>query len=464
MPVIFGRPIPESVHPPTVGNAVAEAAIRECPHCAGDISPDGAAFLVHTSFSRRHRQYVRVECVNCAWQCADCEDWFSRGLWDDSHCNANDQRICEACSENYDQCSSCDNIFHHDNMVGDACDECHNFEVAGDDEDEDEAEPIGLDAVADDELRRLQLASRQAARNYDIAPTGETAQAYNRASQAYTDAVERQRADTRSQWPPPRAINEYNYKPAPRFHGADIATVPADMPFYGLEVEAESMGNTLQSIERRIRIDPVWYAKHDGSLRSGAEFVSHPGTFKAWMQHDFGLLTDLQGIGWRSYDTTTCGMHVHIRRTAFSQLGIVKLMRLFRVHQDLFLKLSRRRNRDALNQFSRINTRTDGELRELASRDWSHQERYAAVNLENKHTVEIRIFRGTLDPAGIKRNIALCHTLVMFVRDNGIRDMTMKGFATWISKNAEPLCGKVIGGSLKKWILDATHVIEDKGH
>ena len=61
-------------------------------------------------------------------------------------------------------------------------------------------------------------------------------------------------------------------------------------------------------------------------------------------------------------------MHVHIRRSAFSQLGIVKLMRLFRVHADLFLKLSRRRNKDALSQYARINERDDRTLRELASR------------------------------------------------------------------------------------------------
>lgn len=442
---------------------VSEETPILCEHCERELTLE-TAYSVHTSMSRRHRQFLRTECGHCAWQCADCDEWFSQSVHDDAGLNADGNEVCESCHENYSYCEGCENTVHNDDYTGDMCTNCHDSHAV-----EEEESPTRTES---EELSVLRRQYQEARRAYDLANTDATRHVYIQAERAYERAAgeedERRRTTSWGVWPPPRVINDYQYKPSPMFYhkGECIAlsTVPTDMPFYGIEVESECMGNEMgRELEKRVCTDPIWYAKRDSSIAAGAEFVSHPCSFSDWMRHDFSLFAKLRENGWRSYDTRTCGMHVHIRRMAFSQLGIVKLMRLFRVHADLFLKLSRRRDITALSTFSRINLNNDRELQELAGRKWAHSERYAAINLENRSTVEIRIFRGTLDPAGIKRNIALCHALVSFVRDNGIREMTTKGFAKWIGKHAESICGKAVGGSLKKWILDASHQIEDQG-
>ena len=285
---------------PNVGDTptLPEVDQRICGACEGAVNA-GMAFSVHTSMSRRHRQHLRAECTECAWQCADCSEWFSSDLRDGASQNAADDPICEPCGENYSWCDVCESTVHNDDYAGDnTCQSCYDSAHEDDEEEEEEEDepPTPIPAMP----TRLQVLAAE----YTRARRGSTVaraqlkgprSVSDRTRRAYEAAYEQDCERGRNAWrPPPAVINEYRYKPAPMFYHrgvqVDIASVPADMPFYGIEVESECMGCPMgHALESRVRNDPVWYAKSDGSLSAGAEFVSHPCSFSEWMKHDFDL-------------------------------------------------------------------------------------------------------------------------------------------------------------------------------
>jgi hypothetical protein len=60
------------------------------------------------------------------------------------------------------------------------------------------------------------------------------------------------------------------------------------------------------------------YLKGDGSLNDGFEIVTHPMTHD-WAMEKFPweMIEKLRRSGYRSWDTDTCGLHVHASRTSF---------------------------------------------------------------------------------------------------------------------------------------------------
>lgn len=67
-------------------------------------------------------------------------------------------------------------------------------------------------------------------------------------------------------------VENYSYKPTPIFCGCRIV-----LCYFGIEVETEGRENNLYA-EEIIGDSKIFYAKHDGSLNDGIEFVSHPCT------------------------------------------------------------------------------------------------------------------------------------------------------------------------------------------
>ena len=61
------------------------------------------------------------------------------------------------------------------------------------------------------------------------------------------------------------------------------------------------------------------YIKSDGSLEDGFEIVSHPMTleYHAEEMNWKELLREAVSMGYRSHQTSTCGLHVHVNRNAF---------------------------------------------------------------------------------------------------------------------------------------------------
>ncbi len=74
---------------------------------------------------------------------------------------------------------------------------------------------------------------------------------------------------------PLSGIHPYSFKPKPKFQGEG-------KKFIGIELEYHHCGESDSRADRIISsLAEVIYAKHDGSLNDGMEFVTHPCTPKS---------------------------------------------------------------------------------------------------------------------------------------------------------------------------------------
>ena len=225
-------------------------------------------------------------------------------------------------------------------------------------------------------------------------------------------------------------INDHDYKPTPLFYNdngkrsrepALVNTFPK--PYVGIEIEVEStrsssLGEYAEMVANNC--NGLVYNKSDGSINHGFEMVTHPMTLGYAQNHLDGLWTSfasLRKAGFRAWQTSTCGLHIHISRNSF----------LDDKHQQKFLyfiygpakdKIKKFAGRDShWSKFDKdafCSSRNDygndqGELPSLMEvvkgrrKDGitvspQASERYLAVNRNNRHTLELRFFRPSLRP------------------------------------------------------------------
>lgn len=260
-------------------------------------------------------------------------------------------------------------------------------------------------------------------------------------------------------------IRDYGYKPTAEFHRAANEQSAKTLAYFGIEVECEARAYDDRDdalIRAGYESQSLFYAKDDGSLHHGAELVSHPATWKYWQQYSFAMFSKLKEARWRSYDTDTCGMHVHISRSALSKPELFKLLKFFKDNAPLILRLSRRGSMSKLSQWASIDDGTDREIAYKVNKP-GYASRYEAVNVLNRSTIEIRIFRGTLNGASIKRNIALCAALVEYVKVATFRQLTGRDFAAWLNADGKSKIGEPEATELANWVSGQVSP-SDTGH
>lgn len=199
-----------------------------------------------------------------------------------------------------------------------------------------------------------------------------------------------------------RAINDYYYKPEPIFYGEGTR-------FFGVELEIDDAGESDSSAGELLDIAngnglEHLYCKHDGSLDDGFELVTHPMSlpyhqdFMPWGE----ILQKAIEMGYKSHQSGTCGLHIHVNRSAFGnteaqqEACIARILYFFEKHWEELLKFSRRTQRQLERWATRYGYKEQPkDILEHAKTGY-HGGRYACVNLMNADTIEFRMFRGTL--------------------------------------------------------------------
>lgn len=145
----------------------------------------------------------------------------------------------------------------------------------------------------------------------------------------------------------------------------------------------------------------------DGSLSSGFEIISQPMTINYIYKHseDFkGILKALQDNGFKSHDTSTCGLHIHVSRSILGEgtnatKNLNKLILFTETFKDEIKRFSRRDNYGYCKFTSDtrgLKNKTYYKSSEILKRLNDMGSRYQVVNTTNNNTIEIRVFRGTL--------------------------------------------------------------------
>ena len=150
------------------------------------------------------------------------------------------------------------------------------------------------------------------------------------------------------------------------------------------------------------------------------------------------LVDDLRRMGYQSYDTGRCGLHVHVSRKAFGETlennpAFYWFQRL--VNGQMFLKLSQR-GEEQMRWCKQ---------RRVSVHDYSHvpHDRYLAVNITSA-TVEIRIFRGNMLERRIRgaveaviAAVEFCKGRTMHPDDSFTNEQVEAAFKSWLAEQPD---------------------------
>lgn len=210
-------------------------------------------------------------------------------------------------------------------------------------------------------------------------------------------------------------VHSYSYRPRPHFFGEGSYHL-------GFELEVESSDNKKSGAQFIFdRLGSHAYLKEDGSLDDGFEIVTHPHTLSEYQSNfDWAAIHSLRNKGFTSWNSSSCGLHVHVSRTAFGKVKRTTDVIKAQAHELRFIKLIY----DNERQITRLAGRESSyakfrDKKNLVARVkyGTQDDRYEAVNSQNSETLEVRVFKGSLKPARVLSALELVHASVEYTRD-----------------------------------------------
>lgn len=217
---------------------------------------------------------------------------------------------------------------------------------------------------------------------------------------------------------------------------------------FGFELETESEDYHVDELADFIKKQFDFIeTERDGSLDdNGIEFISHPFT-KKWFNKNINtlisLLNTLSDCGRYSHENGNCGLHIHISRSAFdSNEAIDRFVYLVNKFPIELLKFSRR-TASQLEHWAGFYNTSDLTLDYIKNVNKCDTRRYRAVNLQNRKTIEVRIFRGTLNPKTFIATFELVFNLLAYAnRGKNVLDATFSDIVNFRqSKFLKEYCG-----------------------
>lgn len=245
------------------------------------------------------------------------------------------------------------------------------------------------------------------------------------------------------------SIHSYSYRPTPYFFGKG-------QYYLGFELEIEARNNSRYEGAELVQgeLGSHAYMKDDGSLSDGFEVVTHPHTLDEYQKNfNWDFIPKLKREGYRSWNTDTCGLHVHVSRTAFGNGDIPwrspdrdQLILKRQAHELRFMKLIY----DNQRQVERIAGRSANNYATFADKGrlvhklkFGNQSsgRYSAINTENDSTLEVRVFKGSLRKERVLSALEFVAASVEYTRDLKVTSknqaLTWLRFTAYVSDNME---------------------------
>lgn len=210
------------------------------------------------------------------------------------------------------------------------------------------------------------------------------------------------------------------------------------MPYMGIELEVDKGGesdNTADEVENLFSLtddNEFIYFESDGSIDNGFEIITNPATlsFHCSLRGNYErMFRYLVKRGYRSFNTRTCGFHIHVNRDYFGRRNDIQADNIRKVlvicdkFWDNLAKFSRR-DADSLSRWAgRYNVAPEEVIDNMRADSLS---RYRCVNLCNARTIEFRMFKGTLNPLSFYGSLELVNNICVYAKnhtDEEIRHM-----------------------------------------
>lgn len=225
-----------------------------------------------------------------------------------------------------------------------------------------------------------------------------------------------------------RFITPYHrYNPPLKFWKTSLPEDSDNNLYFGFELEIDCGGETDEVAATIVDTmnpdsdnpDHPWFmhVSHDGSLERGMELISMPATLayhKARREDYKELFGWLKNEGYRSHDTKTCGLHFHFSRAFFGDhenTAVTKLLFLTERFWDE-LSIFSRRDYQSLARYAKKNDSSPIDMFRAWNKTQEHDGHYYAVNITNENTIELRMFRGTLNINTFMATLDLVNAMV----------------------------------------------------
>lgn len=306
---------------------------------------------------------------------------FYQGYWNRRNGNLTTIHLCDDCDEHRETCNECDSMYHTYS---------------------DEAIVVNHNTICPD-----------CSQNYSYCDSHD--EYYN--GDVCDECSEEQNG----------LIHDYSYRPDPQFFivRKDGSTTSTSFGFghqtvTGFELEMEATEcERYEGAELASSIYDKWcYLKHDGSLNDGFEMVSHPLSREFVAEHfPWQRLSELSAIGMRSANTRTCGLHIHINKDFFQKnpTTMYRFMSMFYRNAEQWKKIAGRSESSYASwseyELERMLDYTKGMAVGAHVRN---NDRYVALNLQNRNTIELRFFKGTLRPQTFIARIEAAHAVAEY--------------------------------------------------
>lgn len=253
-------------------------------------------------------------------------------------------------------------------------------------------------------------------------------------------------------------LHSYHYS-----HGVTMNTPikPMKEGQYRIGVELEIEATSTSNRNNINKVASNWFFQEtDSSLgRNGIELVTIPLLPKdAMSDKTWAPLVDYLKPIARSYDCSSCGLHIHFGREAFGkdederQATLGKLLYLYYEYlkpTDWNTKVFGRRHTYNESEFrckeseavkvlgeelmsdKKIRDKVDKGLKQAAERT-----RYYDINVQNAHTIEFRKGKGSICTERIIAIITYCDIMIRYCRKRDWMGLSAEDFLSYIRKTA----------------------------
>lgn len=306
----------------------------------------------------------RTTCDDCCWTCHHCEDSYSDSAT--QYTLSSGDPLCERCRENhYSWCDDCEDLRHLDDLYCSSHDDRYRC-------------PSCHDEHCDEQENNGPIKNYHSAGRYLSPIPSPASKAGGGLYFGVELEVERSTRATRSRGELAEAI----------------------------DTEARQKAGRITEGRCRDGFGGLVAFEEDGSLTDGFEMISAPMGLddqrRLWQQ----LLPHEAFRELRSHDTETCGLHVHISRSALTTTQIAKLVTFTNDPDNAALIVAVARRYDG--GYCHVKTKR------LAAAHRPDDDRYQAVNLWNAKTVEFRIFKGSTKVEAVLAALEFVGALVEF--------------------------------------------------
>lgn len=242
--------------------------------------------------------------------------------------------------------------------------------------------------------------------------------------------------------------------------------------FFGMEIEVEGVEYRGWGYKDKNEVatelndlNNSFVYENDGSLNYGFEMISYPFT-KAYMdnkmenqlKHMIRVLKD-NGYGVKE----SCGLHFHItRRNAKQVTNLVCLIEYFRKE---IMELSKREE-NKLNRWAKFYTQgiSQSSLTKALIQNNIDRDRYHAVNLNNRNTVEFRFFNGTVDHTELMARFEMVYNINEYAMENEINDSldNMPNFLDLVTYKSDKYVSSYLVSEFPKLVEKQVAKVVDK--